>query len=98
MKSSSSLKDSDESDSDESYIYDVCTIDDARKEATYAKLQIKKAKIKFQIDSGASVKIIDEMAFKKVKRDIKLKKSRVKLFSYSSSTPLKSTITRLRNK
>ncbi|CAB4032489.1 Hypothetical predicted protein, partial [Paramuricea clavata] len=52
------------------------------------KININAVPIKFQIDSGADVNIIDEDTFVTLKGKVTLKKSNAKLFAYNSSSPL----------
>ena len=56
-----------------------------------ANLKIGNSTIPFQIDSGSSVKIIDETTFQRIKKNnpnIVLRKSRKLLFGFGSQTPL----------
>ncbi|XP_053406612.1 uncharacterized protein K02A2.6-like [Mercenaria mercenaria] len=49
---------------------------------------IKGTKIDFLIDSGASCNVIDKIAWKKLKRKVKLQECRKKVYAYGASTPL----------
>lgn len=51
-------------------------------------IKVNTVPIRFQIDSGADVNIIDEDSFSKLKERMTLGKSRAKLFLYNSVTPL----------
>jgi hypothetical protein len=52
------------------------------------KVIINTVPIKFQIDSGADVNIIDEDTFVTLKSQVTLKKYNAKLFAYNSLSPL----------
>ena len=74
------------SDSDDSYIYTIKQINKLNSKNNI-KIEINDCDIEFQIDSGASVNVICEHDFNKLK-NIELKTSKTKIFAYGSSTPL----------
>ena len=76
------------SDSDSEDEYRVSAVTGKEKVCNKVKVNINAVPIKFQIDSGADVNIIDEDTFVTVKRQVTLNKSNAKLFAYNSSSPL----------
>ena len=76
------------SDSDSEDEYRVSAVTGKKKVCNKVKVNINTVPIKFQIDSGADVNIIDEDTFVTLKRQVTLKKSNAKLFAYNSSSPL----------
>jgi hypothetical protein len=66
------------SDSEDEYW--VSTVKEKEKVCNKVKININAVPIKFQIDSGADVNIIDEEPFVKLKGKVTLKKSNAKLF------------------
>ena len=69
-------------------VYDVNNV--SRKSKFYTHIKVHDVTVRANIDSGASVNIIDNNTFEKVTRqsNIKLMKSKIKLFAYATKTPL----------
>jgi hypothetical protein len=68
--------------------YRVSAVKEKEKVCNKVKININAIPIKFQIDSGADVNIIDEDTFVTLKGKVTLKKSNAKWFAYNSSSPL----------
>ena len=56
----------------------------------YTTVKVDDFSVRMNIDSGASVNITDSEVFQKLKgrKDVKLSKTKNKLFGYGSKTPL----------
>ena len=69
-------------------VHDVNNV--SRKGKFYTHVKVNVVTVRANIDSGASVNIIDNNTFEKVTRNssIKLMKSKIKLFAYAAKTPL----------
>ena len=76
--------------SDNEYSYTVPFVQKSNINNVTANIKIKleNKKIRFQIDSGASVNIINESVYNSLQTAPKLKKSKVKLYPYASKRPL----------
>ena len=77
---------SSEESSDDSYI-DRVSSKEPRKSTT-VKLKIQNRSIKMKIDTGSDVNILDEHGYQKIKDVVNLKKTKIKLHGYNSSSPL----------
>ena len=75
------------SDTDSEDEYQVKTVKKSKANTTVTA-RINTVPLQFQIDSGADVNIIDENSFDKLKGQVCLTKTKAKLFSYNSRTPL----------
>ncbi len=75
-------------DSDSEDKYRVSAVKGKSKVRTTIAININAVPIKFQIDSGADVNIIDEDSFSKLKGKVTLKKYNARLFAYNSTSPL----------
>ena len=69
-------------------VHDVNNV--TRKGKFYTHIKINDVTIRANVDSGASVNIIDKTTFEKVthQSNIKLMRSQIKLFAYATKTPL----------
>ena len=71
--------------SDEDYAYTVGVSAEKRLEYT---VRINEQEVKFLIDTGASVNIIDSKTYEQLKGLVQLEKCTTQIFAYGSSKPL----------
>ena len=81
------LQDSDSSD--DQYVFHITDRKSVNKIQSYITVHVNKTPIRMQIDSGADVNILDEKTYNLVQHNSKLKPTKLKLYSYGSSSPLK---------
>ncbi|CAB4000900.1 Uncharacterized protein K02A2.6, partial [Paramuricea clavata] len=84
--------DQDSTDSEEySFNIHATNTKEQNKQSYYAKVKPGKSTIKFQIDSGSTANIIDEVTFANIQKEnpsIQLTKSKKRLFAFGAVTPL----------
>ena len=75
------------SSSDAEYAY---ALDKERTHSTHKTfLRLNDSNVKFLIDTGATVDVIDNPTFQSLKKKVRLEPTKTKIFIYGSSTPLK---------
>jgi len=74
------------SDDNSSYVFSVGNVSASKQPTT--QVDIQGTKIKFIIDSGASVNLIDEKQWSSMRNRPHLKQAKSKIFSYGSKTPM----------
>ncbi|KAK0148839.1 hypothetical protein N1851_010750 [Merluccius polli] len=74
-----------DTESSEEYLY---TVSQPKANLPHAKIKVGDCDIKVMLDSGATVNIIDETTYQRLKYRPPLSKSTVPIFSYGSRTPL----------
>lgn len=79
-------KDESQSDSDDEYVYIVCSLQ--RPTQPHTQVTIQNTPVDVIIDSGASVNIIDEATYQRLAPGCKLDNARAKICTYGSTTPL----------
>ena len=80
------VADSSSNESDDSY--KIASLKDKKKNRSHVIVNINDVPVRFQVDSGADVNVLDEKTFYEIKDKVKLTKTRAKLFLYGSKEPL----------
>ena len=65
----------------------IASLKDKKKNRSHVIVNIN-VPVRFQVDSGADVNVLDEETFYEIKDKVKLTKTRAKLFPYGSKEPL----------
>ena len=82
------LDSSTETSSEEDYVY---TVENKSDPKTRAKIRVNSFEINFiveNVDTGATVDVIDSKTYDRLKSSVKLCKSTTKIFAYGSTKPL----------
>ena len=83
----SNSPENDSSSSDDEYAY---ALDKKRTHSTHKTfLRLNDSNVKFLIDTGATVDVIDNPTFQSLQKKVNLEPTNTKIFVYGSSTPLK---------
>ena len=78
-----------ESSSEEEYVYSTLTVSAmSHQKLLRFTVKINGTSINIMTDTGASVNILDEVAFAKLKKKPKVDKTNEKIFPYGSNKPL----------
>ena len=73
--------------SDDDYVFSVYTMQDQEVQK-YSPIQILGTTVDVIVDSGASVNIVDDVSYEKLKHKCELRPSNAKVYPYGSTTPL----------
>ena len=74
------VADSSSSESHDSY--KIASLKDKKKNRSHVIVNINDVPVRFQVDSGANVNVLDEKTFNEIKDKVTLTKTRAKLFPY----------------
>ena len=74
-----------DSDSDDQYVF---TVAQPQPRQPTVNTTMQGTKVKFIIDSGASVNLIDEQTMKRLKQQPQLQRDKANLYTYGSTTPI----------
>ena len=74
-----------DSDSDDQYVF---TVAQPQPRQPTVNTTMQGTKVKFIIDSGASVNLIDEQTMKRLKQQPQLQRAKANLYTYGSTTPI----------
>ena len=82
------------SSSDESYLYrleekKICQVSGICTTRAYADIEINGKKLKLQIDSGSDKNVLSEKDYEKIKKQVTIHKTSLKLYPYNSKVPIK---------
>ena len=81
------IVESTDSDTDDDS-YRVSSVKSSKKYRSHVTVKVGNHPVRFQIDSGADVNIMDAKTFSHIKSRVKLSKCNTRLYAYGSKTPL----------
>ena len=82
------IVESNDSDTDDDS-YKVSSVKSNKKYRSHVTVRVDNHPVRFQVDSGADVNIMDEKTFSHIKSRVKLSKCKARLYPYGSRSPLR---------
>ena len=82
------IVESNDSDTDDDS-YKVSSVKSNKKYRNHVTVRVDNHPVRFQVDSGADVNIMDEKTFSHIKSRVKLSKCKARLYPYGSRSPLR---------
>ena len=69
--------------------YQVSSVKSNKKYSSHVTVRVDNHPVRFQVDSGADVNIMDEKTFSYIKSRVKLSKCKARLYAFGSRSPLR---------
>ena len=82
------IVESSDSDTDDDS-YQVSSVKSNKKYRSHVTVRVDNHPVRFQVDSGADVNIMDEKTFSHIKSRVKLSKCKARLYAFGSRSPLR---------